>query len=145
MAADLVSQQLGVLCVKVICGLFVRQNMEITTISVFAGFMTVLWGIGMRMLYGEISHAVDKINMQSPAVSITTEIKQELYDLLSMALEDTVGNIQMPSAMDHAMGALSSFLQNKYLNQVPNLKEGLADLTGYGQETNQEEDTPFTH
>lgn len=145
MDADLVSQQLGVLCVKVICGLFVRQNMEITTISVFAGFMTVLWGIGMRMLYSEISHAVDKINMKSPAFSITGEIKQELYDLLTLAMDDTVGNMKMPTAFDHALGAVSSFMQHKFMKEMPNLNEGLAGLAGYGQETNQEEDTPFTH
>ena len=134
----------GVQGVKVICELFVRKNMEITTISVFAGFMTVLWGIGMRMLSNEIRYSVDKINSNSTELSFTQEIKQELYDLLTLALDDTVGNMQMPSAMDHAIGALSSFMQHKLLNQVPNLKEGLSDLTGYGQETNQEENTPFT-
>ena len=145
MVVDLGRVLLGVRFVKVICVLFVGQTMEITTISVFAGFMTVLWGIGMRMLYGEISHAVDKINMKSPAFSITGEIKQDIYDLLALALEDTVGNIAMPTASDHIMGALSSFIQHKFMNNLPNLNEGLSDLSGHGQETIQEKEEPFTH
>ena len=117
--------------------------MEITTISVFAGFMTVLWGIGMRMLYSEISHAVDKINLKSPAFSLTGEIKQELYDLLSIALDDTVGNIQMPSTGDHIMGALSSFIQHKFAGNLPNLNIPSMMSDQHGQETNQEEDPPL--
>jgi len=118
--------------------------MEITTLGVFAGFMTVLWGIGMRMLYSEISHAVEKINMRTPEISITGEIKQELYDLMSIALDDTVGNIQMPSAWDHTIGAISQFMQHKFANSLPNLNVPGMMSDQHGQETNQEEDTPFT-
>ena len=119
--------------------------MEITILGVFAGFMTVLWGIGMRMLYSEISHAVDKINMKTPAFSLTGEIKQELYDLLTLALDDTVGNIQMPSTSDHIFGALSSFMQHKFGGGLPNLNIPSMMSDHYGQETNQEEDPPLTH
>lgn len=115
---------------------------DFTALSVFAGFMVVLWAVGMRMLYSEIRHQVDLINLQSPELELNDEIKQALYDLMHMALDDTVGNIQMPTAMDHLMGFGAQFLQRKFLNDVPpNIIEGVAGLAGHGQEEWQEENT----
>ena len=115
---------------------------DFTALSVFAGFMVVLWAVGMRMLYSEIRHQVDLINLQSPELELNDEIKQALYDLMHMALDDTVGNIQMPTAMDHLMGCGAQFLQRKFLNDVPpNIIEGVAGLAGHGQEEWQEENT----
>ena len=129
--------------VMVICELTNRIDMngdDFTALSVFAGFMVVLWAVGMRMLYSEIRHQVDLINLQSPELELNDEIKQALYDLMHMALDDTVGNIQMPTAMDHLMGFGAQFLQRKFLNDVPpNIIEGVAGLAGHGQEEWQEE------
>ena len=115
--------------------------MEIEVLSVFAVFTTVLWGLGMRMLFTHIEHAVDKINMKSPELSLTDELKQEFYDLLNMALEDTVGNMKMPSAMDHVLGAVSSIVQSKMGGINPQqVIEGLVNSDQYGSPQQEEND-----
>ena len=143
-AATKISNQVrNVQSVMVICELTNRIDMngdDFTALSVFAGFMVVLWAVGMRMLYSEIRHQVDLINLQSPELELNDEIKQALYDLMHMALDDTVGNIQMPTAMDHLMGFGAQFLQRKFLSDVPpNIIEGVATLAAHGQEERQEE------
>jgi len=116
-----------------------QKDMEIESLSVLAVFYTVLWGMGMKMIYAHIEHAVEKINMKSPKLGLTDELKQEFYDLLNMALEDTVGNMKMPTAFDHALGAISSVIQGKMMKNMPsNIIEGLTHSAGYGQEIQEE-------
>jgi len=123
--------------VMVICELTNRTDMETADfgmLSVFAGFVMVLWGIGMRMLYSELSHQAERIQLKEPAIAVSAEMKQELYDLITMALDDVVGQIQMPTAADHAMGALSTWIQHKIARSVPgNIIEGVTELAGHGQ------------
>ena len=120
--------------------------MEITVLGVFTGFIVVLWGLGMRLLSNEIKLAVREIEQTAPVLSLDETIKQELYDLLTLALDDTVGQMNIPSWKDHLFGAAMPFLQNKLMGSVPqqarNIIEGVADLSDYGQETREEETHP---
>jgi len=118
--------------------------MEIESLSVLAVFYTVLWGMGMKMLYSHIEHSVQLINMKAPQLSLTDELKQEFYDLLNMALEDTVGNMKMPSAFDHALGAVSSIIQGKMMNKMPqNIIEGLTTFDNHGSPYEEEDNPPI--
>ena len=129
---------------KAICGLIVAKNMEIESLSVLAVFYTVLWGMGMKMIYAHIEHAVEKINMKTPKMSLTDELKQEFYDLLNMALEDTVGNMKMPTAFDHALGAVSSIIQGKVMKNMPsNIIEGLTASADHGSPFEEENNPPI--
>ena len=116
------------------------ETAEIVMLGTFAGFVAVLWGTGMRMLYSEIEHQVAKINVERQDLQFSAEIKQEIYDLLQMALEDTVGNIQMPTALDHFAGFASMWAQKKFLGNAPNIIEGVTELAGYGATQQQEEE-----
>ena len=142
MATNLGNVRPVVVSAKAICGLKDAKSMEIELLSVLAGFTTVLWGIGMKMLSAQIEMAVEKINMQAPKLSLTDELKQEFYDLLNMALEDTVGNMKMPSAFDHALGAVSSIIQGKMMRNMPsNIIEGLTASEEYGSPFQEENDS----
>lgn len=124
---------------KAICGLNARLSMEIESLSVFAVFVTVLWGMGMRMLYSHIEHSVALINMKEPSLTLTEELKQEFYDLLNMALEDTVGNMKMPSAFDHALGAISQIVQSRMMAKIPpQVFEGVTALADHGSPQEEE-------
>jgi len=119
------------------------ETQELTALSVFAGFVVVLLGIGLRMLYSEIAHQVEKINMKEPELALNSEIKQEIYDLLALALEDVVGNMQMPTAVDHLAGFASMWAQKKFLGGVPpNIIEGVTELAGHGQAQEWQEEVP---
>ena len=136
--------RLNALSVKAICGLIVGKSMEIESLSVLAVFYTVLWGMGMKMIYAHIEHAVEKINMKTPALSLTDELKEEFYDLLNMALEDTVGNMKMPTAFDHALGAISSVIQGKVMKNMPsNIIEGLTHSPDHGSPFEEENNPPI--
>jgi hypothetical protein len=117
--------------------------MEIESLSVLAVFYTVVWGLGMKMLYSHIEHAVDKINMQAPTLSLTDELKQEFYDLLNMALEDTVGNMKMPTAMDHVMGGISAVIQAKVGGSAGKVIEGLVASAEHGSPFEEENNPPI--
>ena len=93
--------------------------MEIVTLGIFTGFIVVLWGMGMRMLSNEIRTAVLEMEFQKPELAMNAEMKQELYDLLVLALDDTVGQMNIPTGKDHIMAGLMQFVQSKIRQQVP--------------------------
>lgn len=128
--------------VMVICELASRIDMEFEALGVFAVFVTVLWGMGMKMLYSHIEHTATQIHTATPIFTLSDDIKQQMYDLLTMAIEDQVGNMQPPSAFDHLAGFASAFMQRKLMAQMPqNIFEGVTELDGHGQ-TIQEENNP---
>lgn len=117
--------------------------MEFTVLSVFAGFVTVLWGMGMYMLAQQIQQAVKQIEnlpRNEHELTLSEEIKQQLYDLLMMGIDDSIGALRPPSAIDHAVGAFNAFMQAKLARQMPpNLFEGASELMQeYGVPTQEE-------
>lgn len=118
--------------------------MEFEALGFFAVFVTVLWGMGMKMLYSHIEHTATKIDTATPIFSLSDDIKQQIYDILTMAIEDQVGNMQPPSAFDHLAGFATAFMQRKLLSQVPpNIFEGVTELAGHGQTIEEENNTPI--
>lgn len=111
--------------------------MEMSLLGIFAVFVVVLWGMGMRMLSNEIKLAVREIETAAPILTLDETIKQELYDLLTIALDDTVGQMNIPSWKDHLMGGLMPLIQSKVMRNIPepvqNIIEGASDLEDYGQ------------
>ena len=119
------------------------ETVILTTLGTFTGFMVVLWGIGMRMLYTELAAQAQKIEVGESQLVLTEQIKQEIYDLMSIALEDTVGNIQMPTAMDHLAGFASTWLQRKMMPGIPsNIIEDVQNSVLHGSQEIQEEEHP---
>ena len=120
--------------------------MEFTTLSVFAGFVTVLWGMGMFMLAQQIQQAVrqlENLPRNEHELTLSEDIKQQLYDILMMGIDDSIGALRPPSAIDHAFGAFSAFMQAKLARQVPgNLFEGVSELMPNHGSTTQEENHP---
>lgn len=120
--------------------------MEYELLSVFAGFVTVLWGMGMYMLMQQIQKAVAEIQnlpRQEHELSLSEEIKQQLYDLLIMGIDDSIGALKPPTAFDHAVGAFSAFMQKKLSSQIPpNLFEGASELMADYGSPSEEENNP---
>ena len=62
-----------------------------------------------------------------------------IADQIQDAIEDAMGNVQMPTAFDHIAGFATMFLQNKILNAAPPVvAAGLNALNEHGTES-------FTH
>ena len=116
--------------------------MEIEVLGFFAVFVTVLWGMGMKMLYSHIEHTANQIDTATPIFSLSDDIKQQIYDLLTMAIEDQVGNMQPPTALDHLAGFASAYMQRK-LYAAQNIFEGVTELAGHGQTIEEENNTPI--
>jgi len=104
---------------------------EIVVLGVLTGTLGLLLWMVMSQIY-RISGIID--NFDSSQDLLDDDFKQQLYDLMTMALEDTVGNIEMPNWKDHLAGAFMPMLQNRFFGGVNNLDKGLSSLAGYGQE-----------
>lgn len=111
--------------------------MEIMTLGIFTGFMVVLWGMGMKMLSNDIARAVMEINVKTPAIHLDGEIKQEIYDLMYQALDDTVGNMQLPTAKDNILSGIMQIVTAKMVGSMPgpvgNLIEEAIDSEAHGE------------
>lgn len=108
---------------------------EIIMLSVVAGALGLsLWLIIMRILTieGNLARKLDNMN---GSIGLSDDLKQEIYDLLQMALEDSVGNMQLPNAKDHIFGAVAELIKYKLGGFDPRniIKDGIESLT-YGQE-----------
>lgn len=104
-----------------------------------------IFGVGLVTLAWYISTIRLELRANSPEtgglLTLSDDFKQELYDLMQMALEDTVGNIQPPTAFDHLAGFGVQFLQNKMMGGMgPLFNDGLPSLA-HGEEEIQTEET----
>ena len=107
---------------------------EIVLLSAVAG----LFGVGLVLLARYIStikaQLEEKITRSDHTFTISDDFKQDLYDLMQIALEDTVGNIQPPTAFDHLAGFGVQFLQHKMMGGMsPLFNDGMPSLT-HGEE-----------
>ena len=129
--------ELGVPSVKIICELCEASNMQdFIVLGLYAGILTVVLGIimwHMSQLQTKIDNGLTTI--LSSSTGLPDDFKQDLYDLLSMALEDTVGNMKLPNAMDHIVGGLSQIVASRFGGLDPRnlINDGISS-DDYGQE-----------
>jgi hypothetical protein len=116
---------------------------ELMVLGLYAGILTVVLGIimwHMTQLQTKIDNGLATI--LSSSTGLTDDFKQDLYDLLHMALEDTVGNMKLPNAMDHIVGGLSQLVASRFGGMDPrNLINDAMSSPGYGEEEIQTEKT----
>jgi len=118
-------------------------SVEIWVFGVCFGLLGVLWGYSMRNISLQIAQATQ----ESPDwASIIAEVKEaipkpndqnfDFGDMIQDAIEEALGSVQLPTAMDHIAGFASMFLQQKFLNSVPPvLADGLSALNEQGTES----------
>jgi len=121
-------------------------TIEIWVFAGCFGLLGVLWGYSMR----NISLQIAQVTQEAPDwSSIISEVKElipesssqamDFGDMIQDAIDDAMGQIQMPTAMDHIAGFASMFLQQKMMAQVPPvIAEGLSALNEHGTDS-------FTH
>jgi len=122
-------------------------ELEIWVFAGCFGLLGVLWGYSMRNISLQIAQATQEGPDWS---SIIDEVKElipssmpgsggDFSEMIQDAIEDALGQVQMPTAMDHIAGFASMFLQQKLLqNAPPGIAEGLSALNEHGTES-------FTH
>jgi len=119
-------------------------TVEIWVFGVCFGLLGVLWGYSMR----NISLQIAEVSQEAPDwTALVAEVKElipgknsehmpDFSDLIQDAIEDALGQVQMPTAMDHIAGFASMFLQQKFLNSAPpGIAEGLSALNEHGAES----------
>jgi len=122
-------------------------SIEIWVFGVCFGLLGVLWGYSMR----NISLQIAQVSQVAPDwPQLIDELKAvipgggersmpDFSEMIQDAIEDAMGTVQMPTAMDHIAGFASMFLQQKLLNQVPPVvADGLNALNEHATES-------FTH
>lgn len=110
---------------------------DFVLLSIYAGMLTVVLGIVIWHITGiskEIKQTTTEIRKDHGG--IPEEIKQEIYDLLTMSLEDTIGNMELPTWKDHLMGGLMPLIQSRFAQLDPRnlIKDGIESIEDYGSQ-----------
>lgn len=82
--------------------------------------VAVLFGIAVMILaVNHLLQALDKLgeDLNSPREKVTFDIDAIKSEILGV-VEDTVANLQPPTAMDHLLGALAQFAQMKMMKSM---------------------------
>jgi len=111
---------------------------DFVLLGIYAGMLTVVLGIIVWHVSGisqEIKQATADI--RNDHGGIPEQLKQEIYDLLTMSLEDTIGNMELPTWKDHLMGGLMPLLQSRFSQLDPRnlIKDGMGSIEDYGSKT----------
>jgi len=102
-------------------------------LGAFGVFMVALWAVWMRLFSLEMeksrvaSHLPDIVeslgqiveNFEHQAVPSLDNLEDKIADLIQDIMSDTMQNMQMPSATDHIVGALTNIFQPKMMNPNP--------------------------
>lgn len=70
----------------------------------------------------EISQLVSDSDVGMPNFN---DLKEDLVDLVQDLFEESMSNMQMPTAQDHIFGAISNIIQHKIMQNAP---PGLAEM-----------------
>jgi len=109
---------------------------DLVLLGVLAGVLGLLLWLAVTHITGIRKDIGEAIADFSPdPFHITEEIEQKVYDLLQMAIEDSIGTMQQPNAKDHIFGAVSQLVLQRFggLDNLNLIKDGLSSL-GHGQE-----------
>jgi hypothetical protein len=120
-------------------------------LGAFGVLLTGVWLYSVRLLQAELeknrtksgqtSAILEKISeMTSPDLDFTA-IEDRMADLMQDLIQDTMSNMQMPTATDHIMGAIANIVQHKFTSSLPpalaemmpSLNEGEVESFEHGQ------------
>ena len=92
--------------------------------EVYDGFILVVFGIlfgfltHLRSIINQISSrlndVIDDLQSEQPSLNGLNGLKEELLDIVN----DTIENLQPPSAIDHIAGAFSQFIQFRMMKEI---------------------------
>tara|TARA_Y100000004_G_C8953680_1_gene429762 strand:- start:2123 stop:2485 length:363 start_codon:yes stop_codon:yes gene_type:complete len=108
------------------------DNVMLGVVAVLLGL--VLWFVVSHVtgIGRELTSKIDGFNPDH--FQFGDDFKQELYDIMQMALEDTVGQMNIPTAKDHIVGGVMSLLQSRFGGLDPRslIKDAISSH-GYGE------------
>jgi hypothetical protein len=119
-------------------------ELEIWVFAGCFGLLGVLWGYSMRNISLQIAEATQEAPDWSSLIAEVKELIPEVpsagqFDIGEMvqdAIEDAMGNVQMPTALDHIAGFATMFLQQKMMQTAPPaVAAGLNALNEHGTES----------
>ena len=104
-------------------------------LGVVAGLLGLLLWIVIGHITGIRRELSSKLDGFSPDhFQLPDNFKQEMYDIMQMALEDTVGQMNIPTAKDHIVGGVMQLIQSRLGGFDPRslIKDAIAS-DGYGE------------
>ena len=84
--------------------------------TIVLGCLAGVLGLLCWFMFSTVTGISQKISSQIAEIrnepfQINEDFKQDLYDLMHMALEDTVGSMNVPTAKDHLVGGIMQLIQ----------------------------------
>lgn len=109
---------------------------NIVWLGAFGVFMVAVWTVWMRLFSLEMAKSREQSLLPDIATTLSNlsenigfmsdgphldfdSIETKISDLVQDIIGESMENMQMPTATDHIMGALSNIIQHKMMNSIP--------------------------
>ncbi len=113
----------------------------LVALGIFGVLLGVAWWTSLKLVRMEIqqnspqlepmlAQLITEIQHIAPAeLPDLSDIGASIKDTIQDTVEEVLGDMHVPTGMDHILGALSAFVQAKLMNQMPpGIPEALATL-----------------
>jgi len=114
------------------------NEMFLVVLGAFGVLLGFAWWTSLKLVRMEIQQNAPDLEpilgqliseIQHMAPSEIGDIGSSIKDAITDTVEDVLSDMHVPTGMDHVLGALSAFVQAKFLNQMPpGIPEALASL-----------------
>jgi hypothetical protein len=128
---------------------------ELMALGAFGVLLVGVWLYSLRLIQAELAAGRDKTDSTSRILEKISEttipdlnfdaLEERFSEILSDLVTETMEGMQMPTAMDHLMGAAANIIQHKMTSVIPpslaelipSLNEGEVESFDHGQAQNQ--------
>ena len=107
------------------------ENDFLIVLGAFGVLLGVAWWTSLKLVRMEIqqnapqlepilAQLIQEIQSMAPtSIGDLSDIGGEIRDAISDTVEEVLGEMHVPTGMDHVLGALSAFVQAKFMNAMP--------------------------
>jgi len=128
---------------------------ELLMLGAFGVLLVGVWLYSLRLIQGELAAGRDKTDSTSRILEKISEttipdlnfeaLEERFAEILSDLVTETMEGMQMPTAMDHLMGAAANIIQHKMTSaipphlaeMIPSLNEGEMESFAHGPQKEQ--------
>jgi len=107
------------------------ENDFLIVLGAFGVLLGVAWWTSLKLVRMEIqqnapqlepilAQLIQEIQTITPtSIGDLSDLGGEIRDAISDTVEEVLGEMHVPTGMDHVLGALSAFVQAKFMNAMP--------------------------
>jgi len=118
------------------------ENEFLIALGAFGVLLGVAWWTSLKLVRMEIqqnapdlepllAQLIDEIQAMAPQeMGDLADIGSSIKDAITDTVEEVLGEMHVPTGMDHILGAVSAFVQARFLNSMPKEIGSLENVLG---------------